>query len=147
MNQRILLSFTLAMGGALLLAGCTSPDGDDDHAQVVVEMVSGNEFDPETITVEPGTKVTWINRDTLGHTATSDDDGQMFDSGNLNGGQSFSYTFDEPGVYTYHCTPHAFENTEGEYQGMTATVIVLNEDGSTPTPDDGAADDNETADA
>ncbi|MCP8315647.1 MAG: hypothetical protein H3Z51_02130, partial [archaeon] len=36
-------------------------------------------------------------------------------SGPLYQGQSFSYTFTEPGVYVYHCDPHPY---------MVGTIIV-----------------------
>lgn len=138
-----LLIFTLAVAGALLLAGCTSPGGEDETE--VVEMKPGSKFEPKELTIEPGTKVTWINRDSIGHDVTSDD-GSFESSKLLNGGQTHEVTFDEPGVYTYHCTPHSFPQEDG-YGGMIGTIIVLNEDGSTPTPDDGAGNetDNETA--
>ncbi len=52
------------------------------------------------ITIDPGTMVTWINRDTKAHTVTADDG--SFDSGELEPGQSFSVTFNELGWWTYH---------------------------------------------
>jgi plastocyanin len=52
--------------------------------------------------VERGTRVTWTNRDTLAHTVT----GSGFASGNLGQGQTFSYTFDIPGDYSYTCSLH-----------------------------------------
>lgn len=133
-----LLIFTLAVGGAMLLAGCTSPGGEDETE--VVEM-KGSQFQPKELTIEPGTKVTWVNRDSIGHDVTANDG--TFASDTLNGGQTFEFTFDEPGVYEYHCTPHSFPQEDG-YGGMTGTIIVLNEDGSTPTADGGAG--NETGD-
>jgi len=71
------------------------------------------EFDPQTVTIRAGGTVTWTNEGPSVHTATADDG--AFDSGNLNRGDSFTQTFDEPGTYPYHCTPHPF---------MTAEVIV-----------------------
>lgn len=71
------------------------------------------EFDPQTVTISAGGTVTWTNEGPSVHTVTADDD--SFESGNLAGGGTFSQTFDEPGTYAYHCTPHPF---------MTAQVIV-----------------------
>jgi len=34
----------------------------------------------------------------------------------LSNGETFSFTFDKPGLYTYHCTPH--------YQRMKGSVLV-----------------------
>ena len=75
----------------------------------------GNEFQPDTITITAGTTVTWIHQDSEAHTVTSDDD--LFDKGLNIPGDSFSYTFTEPGVYNYHCVPH-------EDVDMRGNVIV-----------------------
>jgi plastocyanin len=60
-----------------------------------------------------GTTVTWTNKDQVEHTVTSDNG--IFDSGFLSQNEPWSYTFNEPGTFTYHCEPHPF---------MTAQVIV-----------------------
>lgn len=70
-------------------------------------------FAPDVITVKKGTKVTWTNNDTVGHTATADNG--TFDTDVLVQGESASYTFDTPGTYTYHCTPHP---------NMKGTIVV-----------------------
>ncbi|MEN9936525.1 MAG: hypothetical protein RLZZ387_3104 [Chloroflexota bacterium] len=61
-------------------------------------------FDPATITVNVGDTVTWTNGDTVPHTATATD--TSFDSGRLNNGQSFSFTFDKAGTFDYVCAFH-----------------------------------------
>jgi plastocyanin len=72
-------------------------------------------FAPATITVAPGTKVTWTNHDDEPHTVASDDDPSLFKSGGLDTNDSFSFTFTKPGTYKYHCSIHPH---------MTATVVV-----------------------
>lgn len=62
-------------------------------------------FDPADITVDVGTVVTWTNNHNIIHTSTSDVG--VWDSGNLNPGESFSYLFENLGDYPYHCTPHS----------------------------------------
>jgi plastocyanin len=74
-------------------------------------------FVPQTITVAPGTTVTWTNTDQIAHTVTWDD--RSVDSGLLSPGDTFSYTFDQPGTYGYFCIPHGAPGT-----GMYGTVIV-----------------------
>src|SRR4051794_14586825 len=71
-----------------------------------VVMMGDNFFDPADLSVTAGTTVTWINQgnSSQGHTATSLDG--LFDSGTLRNGESFSFTFDEPGDYAYKCTNH-----------------------------------------
>ena len=68
---------------------------------------------PGTITIKVGTTVTWTNKDSVGHTATSDDG--VFDSGMLSKGSSFSYTFTTAGTFGYFCKPHPY---------MVATIVV-----------------------
>jgi plastocyanin len=70
-------------------------------------------FDPPTLDIAAGTTVTWTNQDSAAHTATADDG--SFQSGKLDQGKSYSFTFDTPGTYNYHCEFHA---------NMTATITV-----------------------
>ncbi|MCX6757723.1 MAG: cupredoxin family copper-binding protein [Candidatus Nomurabacteria bacterium] len=73
-------------------------------------------FSPATLNVKTGTKVTWVNNDSVGHTVTSDTNG-IFDSGIISPGQSFSFTFVNAGSIGYHCTPHPM---------MKGNVVVEN---------------------
>lgn len=68
-------------------------------------------FYPANLTVAKGTTVTWVNTDSVVHTVdsgTHDSPTGLFDSGPLQRMQSFSYTFDSPGTYVYHCDPHPY---------------------------------------
>jgi plastocyanin len=62
-------------------------------------------FQPSTLTVTTGTTVTWYNQDNVQHTVTSDNAG-LFDSGAIKPGKAFSFTFNTPGSYNYHCNIH-----------------------------------------
>jgi plastocyanin len=53
--------------------------------------------------VPAGTTVRWINGDAESHTVT--EDLGRFDA-EIWPGESFSFTFSEPGVYFYYCKPH-----------------------------------------
>jgi plastocyanin len=64
-------------------------------------------FSPETLTIRPGTTVTWKNMSSVPHTITSDD-GQTFDSGNIAPGGTFSFKFTVAGSYPYHCNIHPY---------------------------------------
>jgi plastocyanin len=79
-------------------------------------------FSPDQMTVAPGTTVTWVNDGQQPHTSTSDDG--TWDSGTLEPGDDYSFTFDDPGTYTYHCSIHP---------DMTATITVSG-DGGGATP-------------
>lgn len=65
-------------------------------------------YDPPVAVVHVGDTVVWTNFDTALHTVT-DYDGH-FGSALLGKGQTFSFTFTEPGVHAYHCTIHALLN-------------------------------------
>lgn len=76
--------------------------------------IAGYAFRPKTLTVAPGTRVTWTNTDSDTHTVVSDT--TVFTaSDDLHRGKSFTHTFATVGTYTYHCGQHAF---------MTGTIIV-----------------------
>lgn len=78
-------------------------------------IIQSNSFNPDTLTVKVGTKVTWTNNDSYTHNVTSDDG--TFTGGNIDSGQSISFTFTKAGTYNYHCAIHTF---------MTAKVVVTN---------------------
>ena len=63
----------------------------------------------EDLIVSKGTTVKWTNQAGLPHTATSGVPGAPsgeWSSGVLAMGQSFSNTFDTPGVFPYFCSIH-----------------------------------------
>jgi nitrite reductase (NO-forming) len=76
------------------------------------------DYSVNVLTIPVGTTVTWTNNDQgMAHTVTSVDG--LFDSGFLDEGDTWSFTFEEPGEFEYLCTPHPW---------MRAKVIVT-EDG------------------
>lgn len=86
---------------------------DADAPDEFAESESPGDYSVNVLTVPAGTTVTWTNEDGMMHTVTAADG--SFDSGFLNEGDTFSYTFDEPGEYEYFCSPHPW---------MRAKVIV-----------------------
>jgi plastocyanin len=64
-------------------------------------------FEPGTITVKTGARITVSNRDSTAHTATSDD-GSSFDTGSIEPGSSSTITLNRTGRVTYHCSIHPF---------------------------------------
>lgn len=70
--------------------------------------MQGTAFTPESITVTSGTTVTWTNKDGAVHNVTSDTG--LFNSGNLNVNGTFTFKFNNPGTYLYHCTLHTSMN-------------------------------------
>jgi len=69
-------------------------------------------YQPNSIMVKVGQKLTWTNDDSQIHTSTSGTgpgdagSGNVFDSGILSPGASYSFTFDAPGDFPYYCTLH-----------------------------------------
>lgn len=61
------------------------------------------EFRPRTLSISPGDRVTWTNRDTAQHNAV--DDGE-FRTPLLEKGERASVTIDDAGTYNYVCTVH-----------------------------------------
>jgi plastocyanin len=99
----------LGLGSVLFLTAWSRPN-DDQPVSIKVFQ-----FDPKTIEVAVGTKVIWTNQDQIEHTITSGDgeksDGKF--SGVMAGkDQQFSFTFTQPGVYSYFCDRHHFMRGE-----------------------------------
>jgi plastocyanin len=75
--------------------------------------ISGYDYHRPTISVAPGTKITFTNHDQTAHTATTTKPG--FDTGAIQPGYSATVTLSKPATYPYYCEFHAF---------MRATIVV-----------------------
>ena len=71
-------------------------------------------FTPSQITVKKGQTVTWTNNDSMTHTVTIDN-GTGPNSGDVEPGATYSYTFQQSGSYQYHCDIHP---------SMRGTIVV-----------------------
>jgi len=71
-------------------------------------------FKTPTLTVKPGTTVTWTNGDDIPHTVVAKDL-HTFRSKVLDTGDKFSFTFAKAGSFGYFCSLHPH---------MTGTIIV-----------------------
>jgi nitrite reductase (NO-forming) len=87
---------------------------DLDSPDEFAETESPADFSVNELTVKMGTTVTWTNNDP-GQMHTVTDMNGAFDSGFLETGDTFSYTFTEVGEFEYYCLPHPW---------MRAKVIV-----------------------
>lgn len=101
----------LAVAGALSLPALASA------AQINIAVVD-NRFSPKETTINLGDTVTWTNTGSHPHTVTADNG--AFDSQTVQPGQSFSFTFNNPGGFPYHCT---FHGGAGDV-GMAGRIIV-----------------------
>jgi plastocyanin len=75
-------------------------------------------FSPAALTIAVGDTVTWTNVDDSPHTVSTG----AFDSGNLDAGQTFSFTFTEAGTVDYVCSYH---------DEMTASITVASSTAAT----------------
>lgn len=101
---------TTTTGGDTPTTVTTGPSTGTEGAQVVI---SNYAYEPAEVTIKAGESVTWTNEDSVRHNAASDEN--AFEGPLLSKGESYTFTFDAPGTYPYHCTPHPY---------MKATVIV-----------------------
>jgi plastocyanin len=75
------------------------------------------QYQPGRIQATVGTTVTWLNEDEISHTVTAGEPGRNgggFDAALDGKGETFSFTFSQPGTYTYYCERH--EHMRGEIE-------------------------------
>lgn len=116
--RRTFLAIPLA--AAALVAGCGSDDGGGSDSKAAAVEVKTFNFQPDPITVEAGTEITWTNFDETVHTVTAgtrEKPGDEYDGQLAESDGEFSQAFDKPGTYDYFCTIHSGP-------GMTGQVIV-----------------------
>ena len=77
-------------------------------------------YSPTVLHIEPGTTITWVNRDPVAHTITGAN--RAWGSyRQVRRGQAVTFRFNRAGVYPYYCVIHV---------GMVGTVVVR--DGHVP---------------
>jgi len=100
-------SASAAGGGAAVCATSTDPG-------TVQASMAASAFTPSTIQAKVGDVIAWTNNDSIGHTATVDDD-PACTTETLAGGETGALTFSAAGTYAFHCKIHSF---------MTGTIEV-----------------------
>lgn len=132
MNNKIIIAAVAALviivGVVVLMASnnSTAPTtetvdtsrNNDEQPQEETEIIAQEENDitykgfavsPSTITVKKGTTVTWTNQDDAQHDVTPDEETADFKASELFGkGETYAVTFNTPGMYAYHCSPHPY---------------------------------------
>lgn len=118
--------FSLLIISAVILGGCSlgkkratqsHPIAAPQNLNIQTDITAGGEqnkiteakvmmenfaFSPETLIIKAGAIVVWINNDSAPHDVKSD----FFTSPKLAKGKSFSFKFDNPGVFDYICGIH-----------------------------------------
>ena len=112
----------IAIGLAVLTLTACSSDGEEastsTEAAGATVTIAQFDFKPGEIEVLAGTTVTWENTDRILHTATAgtpENPTGVFDGVMTDQGESYQFTFTEPGTYSYFCSRH---------NHMTGTVVV-----------------------
>jgi len=144
-SRRTVLGAT-ASGFAVSLAGCLGGDDEDieadtygdwfqgarnfegtvdetdrDELTVAVGAGQGLAYDPAAVRITTGTTIIWEWTGLGGSHDVVEENGVFESERHVEEGETFSYTFDEPGVYRYVCTPH-------QTQGMLGAVDVVDQE-------------------
>lgn len=111
------------------------------EGDIVVRLTDDLRFEPDSIEIEVGQTVVWVNESEKVHTVSTHpreaaqeehaivpEGAEHWDSSNLGPGDSFKRTFTVPGVYKYYCHPH-------ENMAMLGEVIVREPGEPLPPPD------------
>lgn len=110
-----------SVGASMLLAACIFASSTVASATVWIVNIPEDFFDPETLSVSVGDSVMWTNNDAEEHTATSGENcipNGIWDSGDIEPGQSFARIFDVAGTFPYYCFYHCA-------MGMTGTITAV----------------------
>jgi plastocyanin len=95
----------------------TTPNTDSSANNMAAYQVSTTviiknfTFNPASVTIKPGTQVTWINNDSMIHNIVIG----KTTSPDLSNGRKWSQTFYQIGIFQYKCGFHA---------SMTGTIVV-----------------------
>lgn len=104
---KIISAIGLTWMAIFILNACSKSDTTAAVASPAVQNVTiqSMSYQPATVTVIPGTKITWTNMDVVNHTVTSDD-GTSFSSGTISPSGTYSFTPAVTGSFSYHCSIH-----------------------------------------
>ncbi len=108
--NRALIGLGLALVLATPVVAIAASGSDDEQGAKAASggdavTIKGFEYAPSPLTVEAGTKVTWKNDDSTGHTASATASGG-FDTGGIDAGAAKAVTLDKPGTFDYICEFH-----------------------------------------
>ena len=115
----------LSLAASAVLLGCGSDSGAGTDQPSSASATAGASaakamtikdyiYKPASITVPKGTTVTFTNRDSTPHTATSKESG-VFESGSIDTGKSGEVRLEKSGTFAYYCLFHPF---------MKGTIVV-----------------------
>lgn len=97
----IALILAVAAGVVMLLMsmnGAPTPE----NSTVGEVTINGTALEPQDVSIKKGQSVMWTNQGDSAHQLTSDDLPDFSTDEAINPGESFSYTFDDPGTFHYY---------------------------------------------
>lgn len=134
MKQRTIFTLLMLLGASMLFFGCSkssetlglNPDGSVRTAGAGTGTnptyyaarisIQNGAFNPAVVTVMQSGTVLWVNNDNeQAHTVTADNG--SFDSGDIQPGGTFTFTFNVVGPHTYRCKYH--KEMEGVVKSVT----------------------------
>jgi len=122
-TQAATASVSGATGSPVTFTATATGSGQGATTIQVLGPAGGNRFSPANVTVLLGTPVTWEWPDgSVGHNVVPDDGTTPPTSGPLaSGPYTYTYTFNVPGTYHFHCQAHGASGGIG----MSGTVTVV----------------------
>ena len=107
----VLFSLILTSATLLLLGGCKDNSTNPNNSQpppagstTTTIALAGNVFTPASPTIAKHTTITWYNNSGVTHTSTSNTG--IWDTGDIDAGNSKTTTFDSTGTFPYYCKYH-----------------------------------------
>ena len=97
----VMLGLGLFLAVVLRSATATGQPAGTPATEVKVDNFT---FSPEVVTVPVNSTVTWTNKDDVPHVIASTN--AMFRSKGLDTDDHYSFTFTQPGTYSYYCSIH-----------------------------------------
>ena len=94
-----------------------APGDKKAEANPITVTMRSLSYDPKKLEVRVGDSVVWTNNARTTHTATSDDEGKTFDTGDVEPGKAPKpLKFEKEGEFKYHCKVHG--------KTMRGTIVV-----------------------
>lgn len=101
----VVVAIGLALAGGDSDGGGGAASAGGGAMRTTEVTIADFDFEPPAIEVDAGAQVRFTNEDSAVHTATSEEQG-LFDSDDVEQGQTQTVTFDQAGTFAYFCVYH-----------------------------------------